>query len=297
MKKKILFIVNPKAGGISKVNIRERILNELNTDFFDAEICIPESIIQTKQLLKKEIFPDAIVAVGGDGTINLIAKYLVNKSVPLGIIPMGSGDGLARSIKIPLDFSKAMGIINDFNIEKIDTGSANDMAFFNILGLGFDAHIAGLFERSTKRGLWNYARLSISEFFRYKPQPYRILSDKLNLNINAFMISVCLGNQFGNNFFVAPDSNIRDGLFSVTIIRRVHFFNVWKLLWKIKKGTLSDSSDVIRFNSNQLIVKREKPGLLNIDGEPITSSDEVTFHIFPESLKIICPRNSLAGNM
>lgn len=289
--KKIRFIINPISGGFSKKNIPDIIRSEIDSTKFQVEIFVSKNANETEKYAKPETKDiDAIVAVGGDGTINLIAKHLVNTPTPLGIIPMGSGNGLARHLGIPMNIKDSIRIINDFYSEKIDTGMINALPFFNIAGLGFDAHIAKKFAHSVKRGLSNYAKLTIGEFNKYDSEVYEITSDNHHYKTAAFVIAVCLGSQYGNNAHISPQADLKDGRFSITILKKVSLKNVVGIAGKLFRKKLQNSKNILMFEDKSIRIYRSGSNPANIDGEPIDMPADIEFRINPLSLSVIKPR-------
>jgi diacylglycerol kinase (ATP) len=144
------------------------------------------------------------VAVGGDGTVNEIASAIVGSSTALGVVPFGSGNGLARFLKIPMDTARSIKTLSAFKVETIDSGRMNGMPFFNMAGMGFDAHIAEVFSHGKTRGFITYIKSTFQEIVRYKPQLYRIDIDGVMYEREAFIISIANSSQWGNNVHVSP---------------------------------------------------------------------------------------------
>jgi YegS/Rv2252/BmrU family lipid kinase len=164
---------------------------------------------------------DVIVAVGGDGTLNNVARYVNQSESALGIVPMGSGNGFERELGISMDIKKSLQTINKWNTINCDTGTVNDTFFINLMGVVFDAHVTGLFASSKTRGLKTYARISLIEFLKYKSHRYSLFIDGEKVEHNAFLLSVCNGSQFGNNAYIAPQAHLDDGCFDISVIENL----------------------------------------------------------------------------
>lgn len=291
MKKKIAFIINPISGGINKQDFPSMIGRYLDRNQFDVEINFTRSTEHNIQLAKEAVQQqkDIVVAVGGDGTINNVAKHLIGTGILFGIIPQGSGNGLARHLRLPLDTRKALHVINKLHRKNIDTGMANDTFFINVAGAGFDAHVSWMFANAPKRGFWSYTKITLNEFSNYKPQSYELIVDGQSITKDAFIICVANGSQYGNNAFIAPQANLDDGLFDISIMKpfKTHQMPAIGLEMFLKKYNNSKYVDALR--GSDIIIKRAEAGVLNIDGEPVMMDKDIHIKILPESLKIIVP--------
>ena len=204
----ILFIINPISGtGENKV-VEKIIKKELAYSKFEVSIRYTEAVGHATEIAKEGVKAcvDVIVAVGGDGSVNEVAKGLIGTNVKMGIIPTGSGNGFARHLNIPMDKRKAVILLNKLYSKSVDTASVNDQLFVGTAGVGFDAHIGLKFDEASTRGFWTYLKLTFKEYFNYKEQSYQIAIDqKKTINEKAFFMSFCNINQWGNNVFVSPN--------------------------------------------------------------------------------------------
>jgi diacylglycerol kinase (ATP) len=290
-KKKIRFIINPISGGKKKDNIEKIISAKIDHSCFNYDIKYTQyrfHAIEIAQNAIKEGF-SIVVAIGGDGTVNEISKALINTEILFGIIPVGSGNGLARFLKIPLNIEKAINIINKGKSIKIDSIKINDDYFVNMAGVGFDALISHLFATSEKRGFTSYVRLILKEFYKYKPQTYQLIVDNKPLEIDAFLISFANSSQFGNNAHIAPTAEINDGLIDICILKK---FSWWKsiilvILMYSKKLTRSKYYNVIK--THEVEITWPERLQMHIDGDPVAFDSIVKIKIVPDSLNIIVP--------
>jgi YegS/Rv2252/BmrU family lipid kinase len=291
MKPKVRFIINPISGGKKKNHIPDAIRNACLEFDLDSDIFLCNSISETKEKTKEAVLLNyqAVIAVGGDGTINLIGTELINTQVALGIIPMGSGNGLARSLLIQFNLKKAIKTICDFNLQAIDTGEVNGIGFINLAGIGFDAHVAGIFHNSQRRGLISYAKIILREFNRFTQESIQIQVDGNTIHTNAFLLAVCNGPQFGNNAIIAPLASLRDGIFHITILKRLKWFDAPRLAYRLFKGTIHLDSNTDCYSAKEIKIIRIKNGLMNIDGEPIMLSNNLHIEMKPLSLNVIVP--------
>ncbi len=288
MLRKLLFIVNPLSGKRNSGKIINCIHKTLSGKM-NYEIGLWKNIDEFNILaykLKNENFTDAI-AVGGDGSVNLVAKTILNTSVVLGILPTGSGNGLARSLGMFIDTEKALYQILKGKTEIIDSGEVNGNPFFCTSGVGFDAHIGNLFANLPKRGLKMYMKLIRKELFRYKPQHYSVFANGIEISKIAFFITVANAGQFGNNFYVASNAKVNDGLFNVVIVKPFSLIPGLFMLLKILRRQAHTSKFIETLTCTELIIKRETKGSVHFDGEPFTMEAELKYILKPKSLKII----------
>ena len=230
-RQKIVFIVNPHSGVWSKTNWIAMATRMLAQDF-DLEFkytTYKGHAFELAQTAAQEGV-HTVVAVGGDGTVNEIASALIHTDTAIAIMPMGSGNGLARDLGIStlLPFH-ALEAIKKGKIMEIDYGKANDLPFFCTCGIGFDAHISHLFADNSRRGFWNYIRLTIKEYFRFKPINCTLHYQGKSVKKKAFVINFANIQQLGNNAFIAPHADYQDGLLNVTIVRPFGFWGAIRL--------------------------------------------------------------------
>ena len=291
MKKTIAFIINPISGGINKQEFPSLIGRYLDRNQFDVEINFTRSTEHNIQLAKDAVQQqkDIVVAVGGDGTINNVAKQLVGTGILFGIIPQGSGNGLARHLRLPMDSRKALLVINKLHRKNIDTGMANDVFFINVAGAGFDAHVSWMFANAPKRGFWSYTKITLNEFAKYKSQSYELIVDGKSITKDAFIICVANGSQYGNNAYIAPQANLDDGCFDISVMKpfKTHQMPAIGLEMFLKKYNNSRYVDALK--GSDIVIKRTEAGVFNIDGEPVMMEKDIHIQILPESLKIIVP--------
>jgi diacylglycerol kinase (ATP) len=291
LKKKISFIINPISGGINKQHFPALIGRYLDRNLFDLEINFTRSAEHNLELAQQaaETKKDIVIAVGGDGTINNIAKYMVNTGILFGIIPQGSGNGLARHLKIPLDNTKAIKVINKLHRKNIDTGMANDQFFLNVAGAGFDAHVSWMFANAPKRGFWSYTKITLNEFANYKPQSYELIVDGKTVTKDAFIICVANGSQYGNNAFIAPQANLDDGMFDISVMKPFKTYQMPAIGLEMFMKKYNNSRYVDALKGSDIVIKRPEEGVFNIDGEPVMMAKDIHIKILPESLKVIVP--------
>ncbi len=287
---KTLFIVNPFSGLGRQKRIEGHIQKVLDGERFDYRVVYTERPHHATRLCEEAI-KDAyqlIVAVGGDGTVNEVARPLAGTKVAMGIIPSGSGNGLARHLKISTNPAQAIAVINKMHQRKIDTVKVNDRLFVSIAGVGFDAYIAKKYAGQKKRGFTKYAMLSIQNYFAYKPKKYHLTVDGRTLKRRALFISIANSDQFGYNTSIAPNAKIDDGLVDVCIMKKVPWFKTVILAPLLFSQNLHRSSylEIIRAREVEIYQKKKR---INLDGESVKLGQKLHFEVWPLSLIVVTP--------
>lgn len=291
MKRKALFIINPISGGKKKDQVPALIKKILDHSQFEATIVYTEWAMHGGDLAKDAVgVYDYVIAVGGDGTVNEIASAIVGTNIALGIIPFGSGNGLARFLGIPMDTGKSIETINAERVEVIDSAKLNGQRFFNLAGMGFDAHIAEVFSHDKNRGFWAYIKSSFREISNYKAETYHINIDGTEYVRDAFMLSIANSSQFGNNAHVSPYASVQDGLLDVCIIKQFPLWRFIEMGIRMFAKTADKSKYVEIIRGKNVTIKRSTDGPVHLDGEPQLIGTEVTIKIVPASLRIITGR-------
>lgn len=293
MRKKILFVINPISGGRDKKRMPALIEKHLDKNIYDFRISFTERVEHGYMLAKaavKENF-DIVVAVGGDGTVNEISKAIINTNVALGIIPFGSGNGLARSLKIPLKTSKAIEVLNNSKTDKIDSATLNNHFFFNVAGSGFDAHISECFAKNNIRGFIGYIKTTLQELKKYTPQEYSITYDGKNIIRKAFIVSIANSSQYGNDAHIAPRADVKDGWLDIVVVKPILWYLIPFLAIRMFLKTAESSSYVEMFRAKKIEIKREYDAAIHIDGEPRIEQKDMNIEIIPLSLNVIIPKN------
>lgn len=288
LKKKILFIINPISGGKSKQHLPELIGKHLNADTFDAELRYTEYIGHARELSQKALADtDIFIAVGGDGTINEIASVIVGTPKLMGIIPCGSGNGLATSLKIPFDIEKAIDLINRMNFITIDSAVINGHPIFNVSGIGFDAQISTRFANNKTRGFWGYVKNTFAEIIHYQPEWYTLTIDGQVYTRKAFMISLANSTQYGNNAQIAPEASLTDGLLDFCVVKPFPLYMFPVLAYRLFSKTAHKSDFLEIFKAREVLIERDRPGPVHLDGEPLEMGTQLRVVMNPASLNII----------
>lgn len=288
-KKKIIFVMNPISGTIRKSGIPKIIEKTLDQEYYDFTIAETQYSGHAYEIAKeaKENGVYAVVAVGGDGTVNEIAKAIVHSDTVLGIIPCGSGNGLARHLMLPLDIQKAVEVINMHTVHELDYGLINNIPFFCTCGMGFDAFISMKFAEAGKRGPVTYLENILREGLKYKPETYEIKDERGTSLCRAFLISCANASQYGNNAYIAPQASMSDGLLDVTIMEPFDVLEAPQISIDMFNKTLNKNSKIKTFKTKHILVHREKAGFIHYDGDPIMTDADVDISVVNKGIKII----------
>jgi diacylglycerol kinase (ATP) len=290
-KKNILFLINP-ISGIGRKNIIPKCIDEyLDKSKFSYQIKNTEYRKHGHEIaLKRKDDFDIIVAIGGDGTVNEIGTALISSKTTLGIIPTGSGNGLARHLNIPLKIKNALLTINKNNSITIDTATVNDIPFLGTCGFGFDAHIAQKFDEYHKRGFISYAKLINKEFKTYQPLTFKINTGKEIITREALMYSVANSSQFGNGFTISPKSDLQDGIFEHIFLDHFKIKNLFLMGRQFFNKQIHESKFFTSFEAKenvQIEILNQDTSIFHIDGESMNGPNHFEIKVVPLSLKII----------
>ena len=282
---KIRFIINPISGTGKQKGIEKFMIKHLE----NFEIIYTQKAGDATRISKEAANDniDAIIAVGGDGTVNECLNALVNTNTALGVIPCGSGNGFAYHIGMERNIEKAVIQLKNTKIEVIDSCTANGFPFVNVSGIGFDSHIANLFLTLTKRGFVNYVKLVIREL-SYKAKEYTINYNNIERKVKAYIIAFANASQYGNDAKISPMANFQDGLLDFVILKE---FPKWKIpffLLKVATGKAHLSRYVEIIQCQKMTISAENT-LLHLDGEPFKARNPIEVTILPKSLKILMP--------
>jgi diacylglycerol kinase (ATP) len=285
LKRKALFIINPISGGKRKDGVPQLIDKYLDGE---ATIVFTHGVSHASEVAAEAIDKyDLVVAVGGDGTVNEIASALVGSNAVLGVVPCGSGNGLSRFLGIPMDMQRSIENLNYGKAIKIDSAQANGKPFFNMAGMGFDAHIAEVFAHGKKRGFITYIKSALQEIIKYKPQTYQLEIDGVAYERTAFMLSFANSSQYGNNAHISPQASVQDGLIDVCIIKPFPLYRFPELGIRMFTKTTNKSKFVEIIRGKHILVRRNSAGPMHLDGEPEIAGSEIVINVLPGSLKVI----------
>ncbi len=287
--KRVTFIVNPISGTHRKDELPLLIEKQLDHTRFVHEVRLTEYAGHAAELARQCAADgiDVVVAVGGDGTVNEVARSLVHTETALGIIPCGSGNGLARHLCLPMDVQKAIQIINRCQIELFDYGVINDLPFFCTCGMGFDAFISLKFAEAGKRGPITYVENVLKEGLKYKPETYEIIDDTGTARYKAFLIACANASQYGNNAYIAPGATMKDGEMDVIIMEPFDALEAPQIAADLFMKTLGNNSKIKTFRTKSIHIHRKEPGAIHYDGDPIMTDTDIDVHIEHLGIRIL----------
>ena len=289
MKKKAVFVINLNSGTSSKAAIPGLIENTIDKEKFDYEIVVTQYAGHASEIASraKDEGKDIVVAVGGDGTVNEVARAIVHSGTALGIIPCGSGNGLARHLLLPMNVKKAIEVLNECEIRALDYGIINGYPFFCTCGMGFDAFVSQKFAEAGKRGPITYVENVLREGLKYQPETYILQDENGTIKYKAFLISCANASQYGNNAYIAPQASMSDGLMDVIIMEPFDVFEAPQISIDMFNKTLDKSSKIKTFKCRKLHIHRSKPGAIHYDGDPAMTGEDIDVELVPNGINIV----------
>ena len=289
--KKVFFIINKYSGTGFRPEVEGRIIDRCSELGFECTIEFTQHRGHATELAQqavKENFRIAF-AMGGDGTVNEVARGLVFTNTIMGILPKGSGNGLARHLKIPLQFKHALELLANHQVISMDTFTVNDHLSLNVSGIGFDGHVAGLFGKNGTRGLMGYVKLVAKEFRSFKEFSVEVMIDGKPFLSSAFILAIANASQFGNNARVAPAASVCDQQLDICSIKKVPFSHAIGFGAKMFSGNIDKSAFVEMRKGKEMKIEFPAPMPYHIDGEPLPPSSSFKIVIQPASLQMLIP--------
>jgi len=288
-KKRILFVVNPISGTGKKGDIALCIEKNLDKTQFEYAFRLTERAGHAMELAAEAAGSgvDIVAAVGGDGTVNEVARSLVHTRTALAIIPCGSGNGLARHLQIPREPAKAIRIINEATIHCLDYGKINGQPFFCTCGMGFDALVSLRFAESGKRGPLSYVENTLREGLKYKPDTYTIEDENGTVRHKAFLIACANASQYGNNAYIAPHASMKDGLMDIIVMEPFSTLEAPQIALQLFNKTLLRNNHVKTFRASKVRITRENEGVVHCDGEPCLTGKTIQVEVIRHSLHVV----------
>jgi lipid kinase, YegS/Rv2252/BmrU family len=292
--KKVLAIINPISGTGSKKNIPDLLGQAYNASEYELFLTYTKAAGHAEELARRAASEgyDHVIAVGGDGTVNEVARGLVGSQTALGIVPKGSGNGLARSLGLSMKSDQVIQQLVSGRRIAIDSCELNGRPFFCTCGMGFDAAVSRSFAEASTRGPVTYLRTMIEEYRSFKPETYRLdINDgERTLETEAFVLVVANATQYGNNAYIAPEADLSDGLLDLAIIRPFPILEAAVVLGDLMLGKLADNKHYETERIKSLRIERPTAGAVHIDGEPLELGTTIDIKLRPHSLHVIIPQ-------
>ena len=289
MRNKIAFIINPFSGTGKKEDLPGLIHAGLDQSLGKPEIVFTKYRGHGTELAKGFVEKgfQIVVAVGGDGTVNEVARSLIHTDTSLGIIPIGSGNGLARHLGIPMNIRKAIQQLNHSEPILMDYGLVNGRPFFCTCGTGFDAYVSTEFAKGNKRGIMSYLEKIITGYFSYKSQNYHLLGEGIDLNVKAFVLTFANASQWGNNAYIAPQASVQDGQMDISIMSNFPVIAIPTLALNLFAKNIDKDLFMTTLRSDELTLFREESGPFHYDGEPYEEGKEIQVKTVADGLKVL----------
>ena len=293
--RKMAFIFNPISGTVHKQEIIAHVKAVMAdraecTASFYTTVGVGDAVVAARKFALEGY--DDIIAIGGDGTVNEVAKGIIGSSARLGIIPVGSGNGLARHLGIPMGYQNALGVILEGRKMRIDAGKINDEYFFCTAGLGFDALVGEKFNSSNARGLASYMEHCAKEYVKYEPEEYEIEISGMKFSQKAFLITFANSTQWVNNAFIAPDANISDGMVDVVVWRKSPMVTMPLITAELFFKTINHSEFVDTYRCKEINIRRKKEGVVQYDGESVHMGKNICVSVLHDAIDVIVPQQT-----
>lgn len=284
----IAFIVNPISGTKAKSRVAKLIRELLDTQQFAPTVVVTEYAGHATQLAQQFAMQDyyAVVAVGGDGTVNEVACSLIGTNTALGIIPNGSGNGFARHLDISTRMNRAIEMLNSSEVINVDYGLVNDIPFFSTFGVGFDAVVAHDFADSN-RGFKGYVQSIFKDLFQYKPETYHLAGEGFDIDSKAFLINFANAGQWGYDAYIAPKASVQDGLLDVAIVTEFPMTAAPGLALSLFTKDIDENLHMNTIRTKQMTLTRNNEGPAHIDGTPTTLPAQLHVRIVEDGLKVL----------
>ena len=295
--KKVLFIINKFSGGGFEDSLEGRIIDACGKAQLECSIEFTQARGHAIELAKQAALQNnfkTVFAVGGDGTVNEVAQGLVGTSTMMGILPKGSGNGLARHLGLPMNFKKSLSLIESTESILMDTFLVNNMLSVNMSGIGFDGHVAGMFGKDGNRGFIGYSKLVLKEFISFKEFTAEVEVDGEKINMQSFIIALANSSQYGNNARVAPQASVCDQLIDVCFIKKIPILQSIGFGYKMFSGGLHRSALVEMIKAKKISLRFNKAIAFHIDGEAQAPTNHLQVKIQPASLRMLVAKSDKA---
>lgn len=293
------FIFNPKSGhNQRRPGFAAALRQQIKRRGLDAEIVVTQGPGHATELAREAVKLGCprVVAVGGDGTMNEVAQALVHTPGALGLVPCGSGNGLALHLKLPTSLDRALDLLHEERsaIAMIDTGTANGFPFFNAMGIGLDAEVSRRFNQLHRRGLPAYLRVAVASLKAFRPETFRLACDGAEHSGQAVLVCIANSDQYGNHARIAPGARVDDGALDLVVVRPVSALGAVGLAVRLFAGNFTSSPAVQHRRGRRFLLQRETPGIMHTDGETHATGAQIEIVVHPQSLRLIVPRETAA---
>lgn len=294
-KRKICFIVNPNAGRRLQKRIESSVEKCLDHTRFHSKIVFTERPGHATELAQKAAAEgwEIVCAVGGDGSINEVAAGLIGSDAALGIVPAGSGNGLAMHLGWGRSIERAIQKINRSESKLIDVGLMNGRPFVNVAGIGFDGLVSNLMQKQTKRGFATYFLKSLEAGIVYKPAKIQLKLDGREIEETCFTVAIANGPMYGYNFQIAPDALLDDGLFSVVLLKDAPKWKYFAAVPDMLNERIYEADFVDHYSAAVVEIRSESAkNYAHIDGEGLETNGFLRFEMRPKALRVLVPRKA-----
>jgi diacylglycerol kinase (ATP) len=289
MRKKIAFIINPNSGTGSKAGVPQLIEQELDLSLFEPEVVFTTHPRHGREIASAYVRQGyyAVVAVGGDGTVNEVARSLIHTDTALGIVPIGSGNGLARHLNVPMSIKSSIRMLNHSEEIRIDYGIVNQNPFFCTCGTGFDAYVSTEFAKGKQRGIMSYLEKIITGYFNYKSMSYELRGEGLHFKSKAFVLTFANASQWGNNAYIAPQASVQDGKLDISVMSNFPIIAIPSLAIELFTKTINKDFFMNTLRAEEVTLYRDAPGPFHYDGEPYDEGTVIHVKIVADGLKVL----------
>lgn len=286
-----MLIINPISGTGKKQGLDTKVEKAMGALGYDVDVRVTTCRGDATRLAAEAVSKSygAVLAAGGDGTVNETAQALCGSDVTFGIIPSGSGNGLARHINIPVNVDAALDVIARGIVAKCDYGTVNSRPFFCTFGVGFDAAVSHSFAKQSRRGMFSYIKSALTSYIKYKPDTYTISANGKVLTEKAFVVACCNASQYGNNAYIAPKASITDGLLDIIIIHQGSPIDTAMVGMDLFTGYIDSNTLIHSLRAPAAVIYRQNEGPAHIDGEPMMMEDIMDIKCHHEGLKVFIP--------
>jgi YegS/Rv2252/BmrU family lipid kinase len=287
----ILAIINPVSGIGNKDKIPRLIDTVVDHELNDVSIIMSEYAGHAREITQQAVKDgiDVVVAIGGDGTVNEVGSAVCGTKTALAIVPSGSGNGLARHLRISMNASRALQVLNNGEVGQFDYCTVNGRPFFCTCGMGFDAEVSYKFSNEGTRGFITYVKTALTEYIKYKPQEYQIDVDGAKLKEKAFVIACCNAAQYGNNAYIAPRATMQDGLIDVTVMHPFSLVESPLVGARLFLRQLNQDHHVSIYRGKRVVIERKRDDIIHVDGDPLVMPARIVIENVESGINILVP--------